>query len=109
MNLYDWPIPNPAPKPTRHWGPDKSYKIIRVRSNDFIWIIHLVKYVQAGHELALHVNYPFNVNQTTKEKEEITARDWIIFAVLSIIQLRLCIILHLIIQFLQYFLSEHYC
>ncbi len=32
MNLYEWPTPNPAPKPTRHWGLDKSYKIIRVRS-----------------------------------------------------------------------------
>ncbi len=25
MNLYEWPTPNPAPKPTRHWGLDKSY------------------------------------------------------------------------------------
>ncbi len=26
MNLYEWPTPNPAPKPTLHWGLDKSYK-----------------------------------------------------------------------------------
>ncbi len=32
MNLYEWPTPNPAPKPTHHWGLDKSYKIVRVRS-----------------------------------------------------------------------------
>ncbi len=32
MNLYEWPTPNPAPKPTRHWGLDKSYKIVWVRS-----------------------------------------------------------------------------
>ncbi len=25
MNLYEWPTPNPAPKPTRHWGLDKLY------------------------------------------------------------------------------------
>ncbi len=25
MNLYEWPTPNPAPKPNRHWGLDKSY------------------------------------------------------------------------------------
>ncbi len=25
MNLYELPTPNPAPKPTRHWGLDKSY------------------------------------------------------------------------------------
>ncbi len=25
MNLYEWPTPNPAPKPTHHWGLDKSY------------------------------------------------------------------------------------
>ncbi len=32
VNLYEWPTPNPAPKPTRHWGLNKSYKITRVRS-----------------------------------------------------------------------------
>ncbi len=25
MNLCEWPTPSPAPKPTRHWGLDKSY------------------------------------------------------------------------------------
>ncbi len=25
MNLYEWPTPNPAPKPNRHWGLDKSF------------------------------------------------------------------------------------
>ncbi len=24
-NLYEWPTPNPAPKPTHHWGLEKSY------------------------------------------------------------------------------------
>ncbi len=43
MNLYEWPTPNPAPKPTRHWGVDKSYKIVRVKSYEFVWISHLVK------------------------------------------------------------------
>ncbi len=23
MNLYEWPTPNLAPKPTHHWGLDK--------------------------------------------------------------------------------------
>ncbi len=36
--LYEWPTPNPAPKPTRHWGLDKSYKnhsseVVRIRTN----------------------------------------------------------------------------
>ncbi len=26
MNLYGWPTPKPAPKPTRHQGLDKSYE-----------------------------------------------------------------------------------
>ncbi len=46
MDLYEWPIPNPAPKPTRHWGLDK---IVRVRSYEFVRIGHLVKYVRIGH------------------------------------------------------------
>ncbi len=25
LNLYELPTPNPAPKPSRHWGLDKSY------------------------------------------------------------------------------------
>ncbi len=25
MNLNEWPTPNPAPKPTCHWGLEKSY------------------------------------------------------------------------------------
>ncbi len=32
MNLYEWPTPNPAPKPTRHWGLDKSYEWGRTNS-----------------------------------------------------------------------------
>ncbi len=32
MNLYELPTPNPAPKPNRHWGLNKSYKIVQVRS-----------------------------------------------------------------------------
>ncbi len=51
MNLYEWPTPNPAPKPTRHWGLDKSDKIIRVRSYEFIRISHLVKYVRIAVRL----------------------------------------------------------
>ncbi len=35
MNLYEWPTPNPAPKPTHHWG-----------LYEFVQIIHLVKYVR---------------------------------------------------------------
>ncbi len=31
-NPYEWPTPNPAPKPTHHCGLDKSYKIEWVRS-----------------------------------------------------------------------------
>ncbi len=27
LNHMNWE-PNPAPKPTRHWGLDKSYKIV---------------------------------------------------------------------------------
>ncbi len=26
MNLYEWPTPYPVPKPTLHWGLDKSYE-----------------------------------------------------------------------------------
>ncbi len=25
LNLYEWPTPNTAPKPTSQWGLDKSY------------------------------------------------------------------------------------
>ncbi len=32
MNLKEWSTPNPAPKPTRHWGFKKSYWIVWVRS-----------------------------------------------------------------------------
>ncbi len=58
MNLYKLHIPNPAPKPTRHWGVDKSYKIVQVRSYEFVRISHLVKYVRIGREIAL--DYPCN-------------------------------------------------
>ncbi len=53
MNLYEWPTPNPAPKPTRHWGVDKSYKIVRVRLYEFVRISYLIKYVRIGREIAL--------------------------------------------------------
>ncbi len=43
MNLYEWPTPNPAPKPTRHWGLDKSYKIV---PDSVVRMSHLVKYVR---------------------------------------------------------------
>ncbi len=45
-NLYKWPTPNHAPKPTRHWGLDKSYKIVGVRS-------YLVNYAWIGSEITL--------------------------------------------------------
>ncbi len=53
MNLYEWPTPNPAPKPTRHWGVDKSYKIVQVRLYEFVRISYLIKYVRIGCEIAL--------------------------------------------------------
>ncbi len=56
MNLYELPMPNPALKPTRHWGVDKSYKIVWVRSYEFVQISHLVIYVQIGREIALKWN-----------------------------------------------------
>ncbi len=43
MNLYEWPTPKPAPKPTHHWGLDNSYKIVRIS--------HLVKYVRIAVRL----------------------------------------------------------
>ncbi len=45
MNLYEWPTPNPAPKPTHHWGLDKSYKSYEW-SYEFVRISHLIKYVR---------------------------------------------------------------
>ncbi len=53
INLYKWPTPNTASKPTRHWGVDKLYKIERVRLYEFIRISHLVIYVRIGHEIAM--------------------------------------------------------
>ncbi len=32
MNLYEWPTPNPAPKPTRHW------QIVQNRTSEVVWI-----------------------------------------------------------------------
>ncbi len=52
MNLYKLPTPNPTPKPIRHWGLDKSYKIVRVRLYKFVQISHLIKYAQIGREIA---------------------------------------------------------
>ncbi len=71
-NSYDfdfcvqWPTPDPAPKPTRHWGLDKSYKIIQKRSYKCVWISHLIKYVRIDHEIALdnvtiHIVLVFNI------------------------------------------------
>jgi len=56
MNSYKLPTPNPAPKSTRHWGLDKSYEFVRVRSYEFVQISHLVKYVCIGREIALGWN-----------------------------------------------------
>ncbi len=61
LNSYEWPTPNPARKPIHHWGLDKSYKIVRVRSYKFVQISHLVKYVQIGHEIALYEHW--NIQQ----------------------------------------------
>ncbi len=68
MNLYEWPTPNPAPKPTYHWGLDKSYKIIPVRLNEFIWISHLVKYAWIGREIALLAHHMCLVDDTDNPK-----------------------------------------
>ncbi len=57
MNSYEWPTPNPAPKPTCHCGLDKSYKIEWVRSYKFVRISHLVKYIRIVHEIALVLPY----------------------------------------------------
>ncbi len=43
MNLYEWPTPNSAAKPTRHWGLDK---IVLNRTSEVVRISHLVKYVR---------------------------------------------------------------
>ncbi len=72
MNLYEWPTPNPTPKPNHHWGLDKSYKIVRVRSYKFVRISHLVKYVRIGHEIALEFLQGmdvtiWNVRQTSSQ------------------------------------------
>ncbi len=53
MNLYEWPTPNTTPKPIHLWGLNKSYKIVRVRSYEFVRISHLIKYVLIGHEIVL--------------------------------------------------------
>ncbi len=42
MNLYEWPRPNHAPKPTCHWGLDKLHE--RGRTNSYK--LALVKYVR---------------------------------------------------------------
>jgi len=57
MNSYEWPTPNPAPKPTCHWGLDKLHEFVRMRSYEFIRISHLVKYVRIGCEIALIILY----------------------------------------------------
>ncbi len=34
MNLYEGPTPNPAPKPTRHWGlTNHTSEVVRIRTN----------------------------------------------------------------------------
>ncbi len=71
MNLYEWPTANPAPKPTRHWGLDKSYKIVDLTwSYEFVQISHLVKYARIGHEIALvELNlFEFNWNALTESR-----------------------------------------
>ncbi len=39
MNLYEWPTPNPAPKPTHHWGFDKSYEWGRINSPPYVKLV----------------------------------------------------------------------
>ncbi len=53
MKSYEWPTPNTTPKPIHPWGLDKSYKIARVRSYEFVRISHLIKYVLIGREIVL--------------------------------------------------------
>ncbi len=70
MNLYEWPTSNTAPIPTCHWGLDKSYKIVQVRSYEFIWISHLVKYVRNGRERALeNKSRLWDINVQLREKK----------------------------------------
>ncbi len=49
MKSYEWP----TPKPIHPWGLNKSYKIARVRSYEFVRISHLIKYVLIGREIVL--------------------------------------------------------
>ncbi len=62
MNLYEWPTPNPAPKPTCCWGLDKSYKILQVWLYEFVHISHLIKYIQIGREIALVTTQKVGLN-----------------------------------------------
>ncbi len=50
MNFYELPTTNPTPKPTLHWGLDKSLKN---HTSEVVWISHLVKYVEIGREIVL--------------------------------------------------------
>ncbi len=54
MNSYYLPTPNPAAKPTHHWGLDNPYSIVRVRLYKLVRISHLVKYLQIGREMCFH-------------------------------------------------------
>ncbi len=56
LNLFEWPTPNPAPKPTSHWGLDK-----------FVQIILLIKYVWIGCEIALAGSYKITRLFLTKD------------------------------------------
>ncbi len=72
MNLYEWPTPNPTPKPNHHWGFRQIVQNRRVRSYKFVRISHLVKYVRIGHEIALEFLQGmdvtiWNVRQTSSQ------------------------------------------
>ena len=53
MNSYEWPTPDPAPKPTHHVGLDKSYKFVRVRSYELVRISQLFIIRTNSYELVV--------------------------------------------------------
>ncbi len=45
MNLYECPKPNPAPKPTLHWGLDKYHTSEVIRCPDKIYYEQISSYM----------------------------------------------------------------
>ncbi len=71
MNLYKWPTPNPAPKPTHQWV--RLYKF--VRNNQ------LVKYVRIGREIALTITPVFSVTWYFRNHSDLLTIWWLIISV----------------------------